>query len=280
MTEQTTPDYTGMQHRLWETETEILDVIHRVCTENGLKYSLAYGTLLGAVRHQGFIPWDDDVDVMMPREDYEKLKTIWAEAAPSGFLLQDEDLYDDYVNNYAKVRKDHTTFLQFESERTAGYQTGIYVDVFPADRAAPTKLGRAVQYALCAVNLLFNRGYTSGTGGIIGFAEKLLLKLVPKKSYRKFSLWAGGRSRRWNERMELPLIFPCTIKSCRKHYPADLFEGLRGIAFQGNTYLAVKDPDAVLTMNYGDYMQLPPEEERVWKHHPLLVDFERNYDEL
>mgnify|MGYP000031386595 FL=1 len=62
---------------VWNTEREILDVVHRVCTENNLRYSLAYGTLLGAVRHGGFIPWDDDVDLIMPREDYEVLLKIW-----------------------------------------------------------------------------------------------------------------------------------------------------------------------------------------------------------
>ena len=77
-----------LQRQIWATEQEILDVIHQVCTEYGLRYSLAYGTLIGAVRHKGFIPWDDDIDLMMPREDYEKLLAIWNEAAPKGYILQ------------------------------------------------------------------------------------------------------------------------------------------------------------------------------------------------
>ena len=70
--------------QVWAVEQEILDVIHRICAEHGLRYALAYGTLIGAVRHGGFIPWDDDIDLVMPREDYEKLLSIWEEAAPEG----------------------------------------------------------------------------------------------------------------------------------------------------------------------------------------------------
>lgn len=77
-----------LQQQIWATEQEILDVIHQVCTEHGLRYSLAYGTLIGAVRHKGFIPWDDDIDIMMPREDYEKLIAVWNQSAPKGYILQ------------------------------------------------------------------------------------------------------------------------------------------------------------------------------------------------
>ena len=86
-----------LQRQIWATEQEILDVIHQVCTEYGLRYSLAYGTLIGAVRHKGFIPWDDDIDLMMPREDYEKLLAIWNEAAPKGYILQNTRTDPDFT---------------------------------------------------------------------------------------------------------------------------------------------------------------------------------------
>ena len=75
-------DLKAVQQRLWETELDILDVIDKVCAEHGIRYSLGYGSLLGAVRHGGFIPWDDDLDIMMPREDYERLIQIWPSATP------------------------------------------------------------------------------------------------------------------------------------------------------------------------------------------------------
>ncbi len=269
-----------IQKELWRVEQEILDVIDKVCVENGLRYSLAYGTLLGAVRHGGFIPWDDDVDVMMPREDYEKLIDIWSSAAPKGYLLETEKMYDDFVNTFLKIRKEHTTFLQYESERKARHHKGIFVDIFPADRRAPSSFSRMIQYAAFAVNLLFNRGHGSGTGGLIGVAEKVLLRLVPRSAYRRVSDRAGVFSRRWNGNDNAQLIFPCTIRDCRRYYPADMFDHLELIPFNGKMYCAFRDREVFLTTRYGNYMELPPEEERVWKHHPILVDFTHDYEEL
>lgn len=265
---------------IWQAELDILDEIDRVCTDNGLRYSLAYGTLLGAVRHGGFIPWDDDIDIMMPREDYDRLRAIWKEKAKREFLLEDETMFSDYVNNFAKIRKDHTTFLQFEVERTRTYHKGFFVDIFPGDRVAPEGLSRKVQYVAFAMNLLYNRGYSSGVGGVRGFLEKCLLKAVPKGCHSKVSSAFGRFSRRWNGVDDAQLVFASTASCCKKYYPADLFENLQRIPFQEKTYLAVQNADAVLRVEYGDYMKLPPESERVWTHHPIIVDFIHNYEEL
>lgn len=265
---------------IWRVEQEILDEIDRVCLENDLRYSLAYGTLLGAIRHSGFIPWDDDIDIMMPREDYERLRAIWHEKANKDFILEDETMFDDYVNNFGKVRKDHTTFLQFESERTCRYHTGLFVDIFSGDRVAPVGLRRKLQYGEFALGLLYNRGYTSGAKGMRGFAERALLRAVPKRFHHRLSNSLGRHSRRWNNDRSAPIVFPNDPTALTRYYPADLFEGLIRVSFQGKFYSVFKDYDAILRLRYGDYMQLPPDEERVWRHHPILVDFEHNYDEL
>ncbi|MCI7135723.1 MAG: LicD family protein [Candidatus Limivicinus sp.] len=265
--------------QVWATEQEILDVIHKVCTENGLRYSLAYGTLIGAVRHKGFIPWDDDIDLMMPREDYEKLLAIWDQAAPKGYILQNVRTDPDFTQSFTKIRKDHTTFLQFEFEREKQYHKGVFVDIFPGDRVAPGKLGRKTQYIACAVNLLYNRGHASGSGGMVGMVEKFLLK-APKEKYAKRREAAETWIRRWNGNDSALYVFPSTIECSRRYYPADLFENMRTIEFSSKTYQCVSDPDTVLRIDYGDYMQLPPVEERVWKHHPIVIDFEQNYEEL
>lgn len=268
-----------IQKKLWQIELEILDEIDRICSENHLRYSLAYGTLLGAIRHRGFIPWDDDIDVMMPREDYEKLREIWDKKASPGYVYQDEILCEDYINNSAKIRKDGTTFLQFETERQRTYHKGVFVDIFPGDRLAPKGIRRKLQYAACAVNLLYVRGYSSGTGRLTGAAERLLL-LAPKKLRRRWVLRTRRYISRWNADSTASYMFPCTIRSCKKYYPGDLFDHMVRAEFQGKQYSIPRDYDAVLSLAYGDYMQQPPEEERVWKHHPLLIDFERNYEEI
>ena len=265
---------------IWKVELEILDEVDRVCTENGLKYSLAYGTLLGAIRHQGFIPWDDDIDIMMPREDYEQLRSIWNEKAKEGFIIQDETMYDDYVNNFAKVRKDHTTFLQFEIERTRSYHKGVFIDIFPGDRVAPKGVRRKIQYAEFALNLLYNRGYTSSSKGLNGIAEKALLGMVPKRFHRRLSNFMGRRSRRWNGDRTAQLVFPNRMGCCKFYYPRDSFDRLTRMEFEGKYYSAFVDADSVLRIEFGDYMQLPPEKERVWWHHPIIVDFKHNYEEI
>lgn len=265
---------------IWNVELEILDEIDRLCRENGLRYSLAYGTLLGAIRHHGFIPWDDDIDIMMPREDYDRLKSIWGEKAKDGFIYMDETMYRDYANNFAKVRKDHTTFLQFENERTCSYHTGFFVDIFPADRLAPGRIARKVQYAEFALNLLYNRSYTSGANGARHYAEKFLLGVVPKRSHQKLSNALGRHSRRWNDDSSAQIVFANDPTALTRYYPPDLFDHLIRVPFQGKEYSVFREYDAVLRLRYGDYMQLPPEEERVWRHHPIIVDFEKNYNEL
>lgn len=268
-----------VQRQIWATEQEILDVIHQVCTEHGLRYSLAYGTLIGAVRHKGFIPWDDDIDIMMPREDYEKLIAVWNQSAPKGYILQNTRTDSDFTQNFTKIRKDHTTFLQGEEERTKQYHKGIFVDIFPGDRVPSGKIGQKMQYIACAVNLLYSRGHTSGSGGVIGVTERILLN-VSKEKYITRREYAEKKIRCWNGDGSLQYVFPSTIGSSRKYYPANLFENLKTIGFNGKEYMCVADADTILRIEYGDYMQLPPEEDRVWKHHPILIDFEHNYEEL
>lgn len=264
---------------VWTIEQEILDVIHQICAAHGLRYSLAYGTLLGSVRHKGFIPWDDDVDIMMPREDYDVLLKIWNDVAPAGYVLMNGTTSQDCPENFTKIVKDKTTFLQFEEDRHRDIHKGIFVDIFPGDRVAPGKFSAMMQYCACAVNLLYSRGYTSKKGGMMEKVEKLLLA-VPRKYHRSLRNGAQRFISRWNHCENAPYLFPCTIKECEKRYVSDLFDALTQQEFNGKHYNCTASWDAYLTLCYGDYMQLPPEEERVWKHHPILIDFEHNYEEL
>ena len=265
--------------QVWSVEQEILDVIHKVCTDYNLRYTLAYGTLIGAVRHGGFIPWDDDIDMIMPRDDYEKLLEIWENAAPAGYILQNIRTNADYTNTFSKVRKNHTTFLQDEAEAAKQYHKGIFVDIFPADRVADNAVSNKMQYIACAVNLLYTRGYTSGSGGFIGAIERILLAL-PKCVHPMLRKASEKIIRRWNDHEELRWFVPSTIEYAKHYYPSNLFDDMKTIDFCQKSYLCVADPDAFLRADYGDYMQLPPEEERVWKHHPIIIDFEHNYEEL
>ena len=265
--------------QIWNVELEILDVIHRICTDHGLRYSLAYGTLIGAMRHGGFIPWDDDIDLIMPREDYEKLLSLWDNAAPKAYILQNIRTDPDYTNTFSKIRKDHTTFLQDKSEESKHYHKGVFVDIFPADRVAENKISRSVQYLASAINLLFTRGYKSGTGGITEAVENILLRL-PNSIHPALRKASEKIIRSWNGQTNLEWFSPSTIEYAKHYYPATLFDDPKTVLFCGKQYCCVADPDGFLRADYGDYMQLPPEIERVWKHHPVLIDLEHNFEEL
>lgn len=264
---------------VWAVEQEILDVVDKVCRENGLRYSLMYGTLLGAVRHGGFIPWDDDVDIMMPREDYNNLIEIWEKTAPKEYLIQNYHNSPDMDQNFTKIRKNHTTFLQSEENFDTAYHKGIFIDIFPGDRVAPGRVGKRLQYAACAVNLLFARGRTSGATGVIGAIEKILLR-IPKCMHAKLRDYAQTYFCRWNGKAECKYVFASTIRSVRRHYAADLFDNMTTISFQGKSYPCIAKVDEVLKGEYGNYMQLPPEDQRTWRHLPVCIDFEKNYEEI
>ena len=125
-------------------ELYILKEFDRICQENGLKYSLIYGTLLGAVRHGGFIPWDDDVDVCMLREDYEKFCKIAPKRLPEDLFYQSHETEREYFQLFDKIRLNNTIFKE---KYYAQYHIhhGIYIDIFPCDKIPQNMFKRKLQ---------------------------------------------------------------------------------------------------------------------------------------
>lgn len=112
---------------------EILVEIHRICVENDITYWLEAGTLLGAIRHKGFIPWDDDCDVSMPRKDYERFLQIAQEKLPETMFLQTKETDKEYPLPWAKIRKNGTLLIETGETGEEKYHHGIFVDIFPYD---------------------------------------------------------------------------------------------------------------------------------------------------
>lgn len=266
-------------HMLHQAEMEIMDVVHDFCKEHNLKYSLAYGTLLGAVRHKGFIPWDDDMDICMPRNDYDKFIELWGKNPPNGFILQYKDNSPEFSQNFVKIRKDHTAFIYFEEEKQFQYHKGIFVDIFPGDNVPDGSIARKVQFCFTAIMLLFYREFTSGSTGIIGKIEKVLLSF-PKRFYPSIRKWAERQIKHWNTKKTKQIVFGSTIRDASLYYDSSIFNNLNEFSFEDRHYYGFADYDEVLKVEYGSYMELPPEEERVLKHQPYMVDFMHNYEEL
>ena len=264
---------------VWQAELDILDEIDSVCRKNNLRYSIAYGTMLGAVRHGGFIPWDDDVDIIMPREDYERLISIWNFEANKEYILQNKYTNWDFTQNFSKIRKDKTTFIHNAWEKHVTYHTGVFVDVFPGDRVPTKTISRKAQLFASALNLLYARGFTSKSSGIRNLGERVLLAIpqrLKKYIYRKTDQYL----QKWNSNKKLKFFFPNTMEWAYRQYPGDLFDKLIEVEFAGHKYMCASDTDKILSLDYGDYMALPPEEERILKHHPIVLDTEHNIDEI
>lgn len=263
--------------KLQLTELEILDEIVNICDKFDLKYYLAGGTLLGAVRHQGFIPWDDDIDISMPRSDYEKFLKIAPTELRNKYFLDCYDTNKKYWQPFAKVRKNNTIMLEKVVEN---YDThhGIWVDIFPVDNLDDDKIDQVSiiknkyekLFTLIAVKLGINY-YNENMlkkkilSAILFFVPKKFLtnKLNKLISYNK------------NEKSK-HLICYCGfyINDIKKEMNnrSDVFP-LRKIKFENKYYNCPNNFDKYLTAKYGNYMELPKEEDRR-THNPLKLEFD------
>lgn len=262
------------------TQLEILKVFDAFCREHDLKYSLYAGSLLGAVRHQGFIPWDDDLDVCMDRGDYDRFLELWQQNPVEGYVLQNKENSKYFDQSFTKLRKDHTTFLQDEWE-IGNHHTGIFLDVFPIDRIPNGKRNRAVFKARCMVYQLLTREFVPPKGNaLVRLGSAVILKCVPKTNRPRLRKKLLKNITKYNENPTLERIFIETVGSLRKTYAPDLADRFVKLPFEDGEFWCFEGWHDHLRAMFGDYMTPPPESERAWQHHPIIIDFEHNYEEL
>ena len=267
--------------KLKQKEFEILCLVDDFCKENDIKYSLAFGTMLGAVRHNGFIPWDDDIDIMMDRDNYLKFISAWGKKHhPENLILQNKDTDHDFSQTHTKIRLDHSTFLQPGEENT-NYHKGVFIDVFPICSGPVSKLEKISFKLKGLFFLLFARGFVPPKASApVRIFSKCCLSVVPKsKHYSVYKKLEESIVDKYSEKTR-PNYDYSIIEDYSLALPIDLFENFKKINFEQRAFSCIEDTDAFLKAFYGDYMQLPPEEERVWKHSPLIIDFERNYEDI
>lgn len=267
--------------QIQSTELEILIYFDKFCKENQLKYSLSGGTLLGAIRHKGFIPWDDDVDCMMMREDYDRLISLWNEKADTDkYVLQYKDNAPAFSQSFAKIRKNNTAFLQ-EGEPAGEYHNGLFIDIMPADRLPNGKIRKVLYYMNVMLYQLFTREFVPPKSGFaVKTVTSVILFLTGKNARESLRKKFLKKLTKYNDNKNLEIISFETIDSMHRHYSPDLMDETIDVEYEGVMLKASSKWEEILETGYGDYMQFPPKEEQVWKHHPIVINFAHNLEDI
>ncbi len=250
-------------------QMDLLDVFDRTCREHGLTYSLCGGTLIGAVRHGGYIPWDDDIDVMMPRPDYDRFIQLRFEEP---YLLEAPELLGKekpYVYMYAKLYNTKTVLI--EDPHMKRLQSHVYIDVFPLDAIADDEETFRKEFTRIRKNIwnyitmeqadsfLQVKGL-SLPRRIKWTAARMMRNLLPPRYYYYKALEII-RTRDYDSARFTG--HPLSEARPVYRYPKEIMVMDNHVAFEGKEYSAMHDYKEFLRIHYGDYMQLPPVEERV-----------------
>lgn len=245
----------------------------RVCRVLDVPYILFAGTMLGAVRHQGFIPWDDDLDVLMMRKDYERF------LREADLLLDQEKFYlqkefsGHWPMFFSKLRMNNTTCLEKYHPKDPETHQGVYIDLFPCDNAFNSSLGRKIQFYASKVVIaksLWKRGYET-------FSRKKRIfmnvcRLLPGRPFLKLVRGGGGKS-----------LYVHTFLGAASNYSKNVYkrrhieERTMGV-FEGRDFPISKHYDELFRIIYGDYMRLPDVKEREMKKHAVWVDLNNSYE--
>lgn len=259
---------------------EILVYFHQFCEQNGLTYTLCGGTALGAVRHKGFIPWDDDVDVFMLREDYEKLQELWqknADTSRYSCVRSNETI--NIHHSATEIKDNNTTFINAHSV-DSDIHHGLMIDVIPIDGIPDSKWRRYMQMFDSMVYCCFNfQRLPSHKSKAVYYATKLALEVIRSPKLR-YKLWKGAErrlSRYGTENCREVASFGEGASIMRMRFPTEWFREPAYAEFEGHMLPMPGDMDKYLTISFGDYMQLPPEEDQVARHSALFVDLENSY---
>lgn len=258
--------------KLHATEVEILQEAVRICEDHKLTYFLIGGTLLGAVRHKGFIPWDDDLDIAMPRDDYERFVSICKEELSKQYILHNHITDSRYWLAFAKIRKNGTVFDEQELFHIKTHK-GIFIDIFPLDNANKQNsifqdIQAFISKRISAI-LLRKRGI-----GVREPSLKMKIALLLLKPIRMHTLSAVQQKIMKLNKDDNSGYFVNLSSSynyIKQTIPKEKYFPPVKIEFEGKMYNAPSDYDYILKRIYGDYMQLPPPEKRI-THNPVRIE--------
>ncbi len=262
--------------KVWAVQLDLLERFQEVCHRHNLKFFASGGTLLGAIRHKGYIPWDDDIDIMMMREDYEKLLTIAPQEFTAPYFFQTAWNDKNYSRGHAQLRNSNTTAILPSENGRFPFNQGIFIDIFPTDAVPDDEEAFAAQRKK------------------IKFFEKLLKVTVrypanPHKTPIKNLIHAVASliPYRWSfkqlekactryngQGMKRVGLISFLADDDRLIFPANAFERIETVPFENITIDIPADYDTLLSHQYGDYMTM----KQVNSYHGgVIFDTERSY---
>lgn len=247
---------------LQKKEMKMLCDLKKILDKNGITFFLACGTALGCARHSGFIPWDDDIDIYIRGKDYEKLRSVFSSQNTGNLQFQDYSTVKGYPYTFPKIVSDDTVLCE-ESIKHLDYNCGVYIDVFPIYGVTDNKMLRIVKekvrYLRYAILKAYYFNYSSGIRGILSKVVHLVVN--PYKIQERLAHTYMSDSDGKTVMIE-PGVFGTAALLQSKQ-----FEDVILMKFEGEMMPMPIGYKEYLTEYYGNYMELPPENQRVARHH-------------
>lgn len=257
-----------------KAELGIMRVIDQFCRKHGISYSLYAGTAIGAVRHHGFIPWDDDIDICMTRAELNRFKKCWEQEPVKGYYF--ENCLDDRYCGIAhtKVRKEDTLFLSEGEDESKGHH-GIWVDIFPMDKIQPGRDTNICYLHALILNMLTRANVSMSNDSGIKRMVRKILQLLPyslRKMWIRYE-WQWFTAHNEKAKGHYNWADFSAVYMFRVRLPEKMMDEFIPMAFEETSFSISRRYDEMLRACYGDYMKLPPVEERVCIHKPVKIVF-------
>ena len=255
-----------------QVNLEMMIDIHSFCVKNGIRYSLAYGSLIGAVRHKGFIPWDDDIDIMMPRPDFEKFSSTYQ--SQHGYILSSVYDEDTYIN-YTRVYDNRT--LVISKALASKHDVGVWIDVYPVDGISDDEVVSKEQFKRL-------KQYTSivmkWRNCLFIIKQRGIYKKKMRALLRMTRIWLlhKGSISLWHQKIcnickeyEFGETERCSILVCvaansqnkQEVFQTKDFFTYQLVPFESEQFYIVTAYDHILTTIFGDYMKIPPKDKQI-----------------
>lgn len=258
--------------RVQMTVNEILTVIDKFCRKYAIPYYLFYGSELGAVRHHGFIPWDDDADIIMFRKDYDRFRELWLQNPVEGYFFQDVETDKGYNMKFAKIRKKNTAFAEVQN-KALNMHHGIFVDIFVLDDYVKNGFLRRVTELITMFDFNAKRRYVPEHAG------RYLYRVTNQ-------VFKNDKIRNWWYQKVFPKLKKddtmCSdILSFTFSHKYDFKREWLGtpqyVDYDGFQLPVPENTHETLKVCYGDYMTPPPEERQISTHKPYYLSFDHEY---